>query len=144
MQPAQRPPPLAPQNLVYWTAYVLTWTLVPLHAQYAQSGHFTFASRLRDAAVSNARFYAVAGGVGVLGLVFLTASGRMALTAIPGFLIAANNAFGLGAGIFLLTFGLAEVPKHVWRKAEHRSHLQWCLSRVGKKAVKLQDARAER
>lgn len=70
-------------------------------------------------------------------------SGRMEAQAIPGLLIGANNAFGLGAGIFLLAYGLVELPRRVWRKAEHRSHLDWCLARVGRKAERLEGTRAE-
>lgn len=73
-------PPCALQNAVYWTAYALTWSLVPLLMAYTQSGEFTLLSRLRDAAVANLRFYLFVGSAGLLGVLFLVGErGQLAL-----------------------------------------------------------------
>ena len=42
-----------------------------------------------------------------------------------------------------MAFGLAELPRLIWKKANHKSHFVWCTVKVGKKAERLETARAE-
>ena len=49
--------------------------------------------------------------VGAFGLVLLLITGELAPANVLGFCVAASNAFGLIAGIFLMGFGLVTVPR---------------------------------
>ena len=60
-----------PQNIAYWTAYALTWTVLPVHQNYTISGEFTVWARIKDSVVRNLKMIVGLLVVGVVGIVFL-------------------------------------------------------------------------
>ena len=58
------------------------------------SGYFDVKAKLRSSVRDNLLFYAVVGGVGVVGFLFLLISGRLDLASLPALCIGASNAFG--------------------------------------------------
>lgn len=60
------------------------------------------------------------------------------LLELPGLGVALSNAFGLGAGIFLLCFGLVTVPKLTWMKSDAQSQFNETVHLMGRRAEELE------
>ena len=54
--------------------------------------------------------------------------------------MACSNTFGLVTGAFLLGFGLSEIPRSLWKKADWNFQLKVLSRKIAKMAVKLDDA----
>lgn len=101
-------------QVIYWSTQAATWLLVPMHQQYSLAGDFTPPKRLLTALKNNLRLIALIVGACLLGLLILIIFHKGSfLKGVPGIAIAASNAFGLGAGILLLSYGLVDIPRSV-------------------------------
>ncbi|CAG9462858.1 unnamed protein product [Pedinophyceae sp. YPF-701] len=130
-------------QLSYWTTFVLTWAVIPIHQGYANAGDFTAVAKLRTSLRDNLTFYAVIGAVGLVGVTALVLSGKFSLTRLPGLGIALSNAFGLFAGLILMSYGLVELPRRLWRRSDPHRHAQFCMYMVGRNSEKLESAAFE-
>lgn len=54
--------------------------------------------------------------------------------------MACSNTFGLVTGVFLLGFGLSEIPKTIWRNADWTTRQKVLSHKIAKMAVKLDEA----
>ncbi|EIE18799.1 hypothetical protein COCSUDRAFT_45246 [Coccomyxa subellipsoidea C-169] len=104
-------------RISYWYGFIAQFTFLPFHQEYVDSGAFTVCGRLGTALKNNLIFYAVLMAVGAFGLVLLLITGELAPANVLGFCIAASNAFGLIAGIFLMGYGLVAVPRDLEKTA---------------------------
>lgn len=59
----------------------------------------------------------------------LVVAKEVTLATLPTFVIALSNAFGLMAITLFLGYGLVEVPRFTWRRAEPEVRLRWHLFR---------------
>jgi len=123
-------------NLAYWSAVGAT-VVLPLvqvrscpsaslrcqrlmcHAlwqAYYSSYEWTAFGRLRAAAHATARFYALAAAAGAVGVAALLVSGRLeSPAALLGIAAAAGNLYGMLGCIVLLSYGLVDIPRSLWR-----------------------------
>ena len=76
---------------------------------------FPVDGRLKTSIRENLIFYAAIVVVAMLGIILLLAYGNMTAAGLSAFGIAASNIFGICTGIFLLGYGLVEVPRSIWR-----------------------------
>ena len=129
-------------DLSYWITFNLTWFVLPLHQIYEDAGDFTVAARLATSVRENIIFYAVLVAVALLGVIVLTANGAMTLSGVTAFSIASATSFGIVAGVFLLGYGLVEVPRSIWRSANIQSRPIAAYRKVGEVASALDDAHA--
>ena len=127
-------------DLSYWITFNLTWFVLPLHQIYEDAGDFTVTARLMTSLRENLIFYAVLLGVGLLGIVVLTANGAMTVTGVTSFSIASATSFGIVAGIFLLGYGVVEVPRSIWRSANIQKRPTFLYRKVGEVSSALEDA----
>lgn len=70
------------------------------------------------------------------GLLLLLMTGNLAPSNVLGFCVAASNAFGLIAGIFLMGYGLVAIPKELWRTADTKHYRKLLFHRAGVQAEK--------
>ena len=129
-------------DLSYWITFNLTWFVLPLHQIYEDAGDFTVAARLATSVRENVIFYAVLVAVALLGVIVLTANGAMTLSGVAAFSIASATSFGIVAGVFLLGYGLVEVPRGIWRSANIQRRPTAAYRKVGEVASALDDAHA--
>ncbi|KAL8143488.1 hypothetical protein V2J09_016520 [Rumex salicifolius] len=123
----------------YWSTFFLTWAVVPLIQGYEDAGDFTVAERLKTSVHVNLIFYLIVGSVAILGLILLISMHNWSGSWF-GFAMACSNTFGLVTGAFLLGFGLSEIPRSLWKRADW-TYLQKVLShKIAKMAVKLDEA----
>ncbi|KAL3146885.1 hypothetical protein ABBQ38_014857 [Trebouxia sp. C0009 RCD-2024] len=130
-------------RLAYWYGFAVQFTVLPFHQEYADSGHFTVGDRIRTAIRNNLIFYAVLVALAIGGLLLLLMTGNLAPSNVLGFCVAASNAFGLIAGIFLMGYGLVAIPKELWRTADTKHYRKLLFHRAGVQADKAMAAHSE-
>lgn len=60
-----------------------------------------------------------------------------------GLAMACSNTFGLVTGVFLLGFGLSEIPKSIWKNTDWTTRQKVLSHKIAKMAVKLDEAHQE-
>lgn len=78
----------------------------------------------------------------VAGILLLLMTKNLAPSNVLGFCVAASNAFGLIAGIFLMGYGLVAIPKELWRTADTKNYRKLLFHRAGVQAEKAMSAHA--
>ncbi|KAJ8765678.1 hypothetical protein K2173_014800 [Erythroxylum novogranatense] len=99
---------------------------------------------------ANLVFYLILGSTGLFGLVLLIILNKISLAifigckgGVLGFGMACSNTFGLVTGVFLLGFGLSEIPKSLWKNSDWTTHQKVLSHKIAKMAVKLHEAHQE-
>nr|XP_043607883.1 LMBR1 domain-containing protein 2 homolog [Erigeron canadensis] len=124
----------------YWSTFLLTWLVVPLIQGYEDSGDFTVRERLKTSIHVNLVFYLILGFIGLVGLILLIMMRKDWSGGLLGLAMACSNTFGLVTGVFLLGFGLSEIPKTIWRNADWTTRQKVLSHKVAKMAMKLDEA----
>lgn len=130
-------------SLAYWSAFFLTWAIIPIIQGYEDAGDFTVKERFKTSARNNLIFYVSVGVIGVIGIIILLAMDKMSWMQIRELAIGASNAFGLITGALLLGYGLVEVPRGLWRHADFAERHKWLGHKVARVAEKLDAAHRE-
>uniref|UniRef100_A0A0M3HTB6 LMBR1 domain-containing protein 2 n=1 Tax=Ascaris lumbricoides TaxID=6252 RepID=A0A0M3HTB6_ASCLU len=106
---------LSTWRVMYWTAQLLTWIVLPLMQSYSNAGDFTVVGKLRSAAYNNVIYYGAYLIIFVC-LLFYAAIKRLSLNAehVKVMIISASNTWGLFMSVVLLGYGLVEVPRQLW------------------------------
>ncbi|VDK69165.1 unnamed protein product [Litomosoides sigmodontis] len=103
-------------RVVYWTAQLLTWIVLPLMQSYSDAGDFSSFSKLRSAIYSNAVYYGTCLAIFFMLMIYAVAQG-VVLNAeyLKVILISASNTWGLFLLVVLLGYGLIEIPRKFWQ-----------------------------
>jgi len=118
-------------NMIYWITYVMCWVIVPVMQSYVLAGHFHWHHRMIRAVKENAIIYGVGGIIGlILGIWIAAKIGIHDPSMLNGIAMAASNAYGLAIVILLLGYGLAEVPRKIWRKTDREGLLRYYRYKV--------------
>jgi hypothetical protein len=108
--------------------------------EYLRSGYFTFASKLRQAAVRNLIYYGILFAAAVALLIYLLV--RDAANTPHGLIsygLTAANAYGIFLLIGFMGYGLVDIPRSLWRHSDPEKSLR----DLEKKAPLTRDAIAE-
>ncbi|CAD7701732.1 unnamed protein product [Ostreobium quekettii] len=105
-------------QIAYWYAFVAMVLLLPFLQGYGESGDFLLADRILYSLRDNGKFYGILGFLGLLGVVLLALLGQLEPSNLLGWLMGVSNAYGLIGAIFLMGYGLVEVPRKLWQKAD--------------------------
>ncbi|CAI5470865.1 unnamed protein product [Closterium sp. Yama58-4] len=127
----------------YWSAYFLTWVIIPIMQGYEDAGDFTAKERLRTSVRTNLMLIGIVGAVAVVGIIILLATKEMAWDNIVSLAIGASNAFALITGALLLGYGLVEIPRGLWSHADLAERHKWLSVRVARAAQRLDQAHQE-
>ncbi|KAL0026350.1 hypothetical protein WJX79_001807 [Trebouxia sp. C0005] len=130
-------------SISYWSTQVLCWAVVPLTSGFVDAGEFTFAGRSWAGLKDHAQFWIIMGSLSGTGLLVLLISGRLTLSNISPLALTLSNTYGLVAGVFLLGYGLVEIPRGMWNQANPEERLRSCSYRLGRCADTLEDAASE-
>ncbi|RMZ81019.1 hypothetical protein DV738_g2429, partial [Chaetothyriales sp. CBS 135597] len=130
-----RRPLLVAWRLVYWLTFVLTWFVLPILAEYMDSGHRDVKARLMYSLRSNARYQLIMLGCAVVGLIYLIIDYGFNPTAIKGLVMALAYVWGLVLAIYLAGHGMVALPRRLFRNANTSGRLR----RVQTRAVKVHD-----
>ena len=130
-------------DIMYWFSFVMCWAVYPFLETYAVSGYFKKRERVKESLRSNALFYGICGGLGVVGYaVYLLVYKAASVNPIP-VLMSLGNAWGLLLLLLLLGFGLVEIPRKLWRSARYNVRLERCRFEIVGVRQKLLDKREE-
>jgi len=126
---------------MYWFTFIMTWAVYPFLENYSVSGYFTRCECAKESLKSNALFYGIAGGLGVVGYAVLLIVGKAEFVNPMPVLMSLGNAWGLLLLLLLLGYGLVEVPRKLWRSAKYSSRLESCRYEIVSVEKKLQESR---
>eukprot|EP00240_Pyramimonas_obovata_P000409 CAMPEP_0118953478 /NCGR_PEP_ID=MMETSP1169-20130426/56633_1 /TAXON_ID=36882 /ORGANISM="Pyramimonas obovata, Strain CCMP722" /LENGTH=562 /DNA_ID=CAMNT_0006900945 /DNA_START=431 /DNA_END=2116 /DNA_ORIENTATION=+ len=127
-------------NTSYWLTQLLTWLILPIHQIYADAGDFTVMSRLNTAVRENLIFYSVIGFLSGVGVIFLVFVESITIFTLAQSGMAISNMFGITTGMFLMGYGLVEIPRLLLRKADAAYMLQRSQQRVAELSDELEEA----
>lgn len=102
----------------YWVTFILSWVVLPVLQEFYASGEFGWQNRLKYSLKSNLKFYLVVGLLIVILIIWMAASESWTLSHVLGFLIMCANTWGIILTVFMLGYGLVEVPRLLWDKSE--------------------------
>eukprot|EP00894_Picocystis_sp_ML_P003858 jgi/Pico_ML_1/54375/g4733.t1 len=128
--------------IAYWYAFGAMFSVLPIHQEYADAGDFTALDKLRTSLRENAIFYGTLGAAGVMGIIMLLITGKLDFTNVVGFCIALSNSFGLMGVLFLMGFGLVDIPRRLWHGGNVEGNRKLSAHRVGLAAARVAASRA--
>jgi hypothetical protein len=99
--------------------------LFPVLQSYVLAGEFTVFEKLRTAIKENLIFYVVAGVIGGVFIIWLAVKQGFGFAELKSVGQAAGNAWGLFLLIGFLGYGVVELPKLFWRKANRHLRLRY-------------------
>ena len=91
--------------------------------EFYAAGEFTFRGRFITSLRSNLKFYVVLALLGVGMVVYMLVTKKVTMDNLVPFVLTLSNTFGLCIIIFMLGYGLVEVPRLVW----HQSNPEYAL-----------------
>lgn len=130
-------------SIAYWYAFVVMMSVLPLLQGYADSGDFHPWDRFLYSIRTNVQFYLIVGGLGAVGVLVLYFFQKIELSAIIGWGMAASNAYGLVGSIFLMGYGLVDIPRKLWQKADVRRRELIMFHRAGVQVERARNAHRE-
>lgn len=126
---------------MYWLSFSMTWVLLPMLQSYNEAGGFTRGARLKYALRVNLKFYGAAGVLFVAFLLYVLIRKRLTRDELVGFLVCLANVGGLLLVVLLLGYGLVEVPRRLWHRANHVVTMKEALYSASQAWVELEEAR---
>uniref|UniRef100_A0A1I8EZG2 LMBR1 domain-containing protein 2 n=1 Tax=Wuchereria bancrofti TaxID=6293 RepID=A0A1I8EZG2_WUCBA len=125
-------------RVVYWTAQLLTWIVLPL---MQNAGDFSSLGKLRSAIYSNAIYYGTYLAVFFMLMIYAAVKG-VVLNAehLKVILISASNTWGLFLLVILLGYGLIEVPRQFWQMGSRDFRLNKTYFDIDKLSTDKNDA----
>lgn len=101
-------------KIVYWTAFVLCWVILPITEKYHTSGEFTFFGKLKNAIFRQLRSIAIIVVLLIALSLYMIFAQGIQISRLPNILILTSNIWGLFLVIALLGYGLVFVPMAFW------------------------------
>lgn len=107
-------------GFIYWTVFILSWTLIPLMIEYEKSGEFTKLRKLKDSAYRNIKYYLILLAITILIIIYLLIKlGKKFF----GFLKNVKNCtllIGIIIFFLLLSYSLIKFPKTLYDKFNYK------------------------
>lgn len=127
-------------RISYWLTFALTWFLLPVLAEYADSGYREPKDKLLYSLRENAQFYAISLAVGLVFLIYVLATYGGNFENIKGTVMALAYFVGLALAIYLMGHGLVSIPRRLMRNASISGKLRRIQSKAPSVYEKMQDS----
>ena len=103
-------------RVVYWTSQALTWLVLPVMQSYANAGDFSPWGKVKTALYENALFYGSYLLIFGILIVYVAVKGisRLDFDSLKTIGITASNTWGMILLVFLLGYGLVEIPRQIF------------------------------
>jgi hypothetical protein len=127
-------------RITYWLTFVLTWFILPILAEYSDSGYRDPVGKLKYSLHSNGRYQAIVFGTGGLALIYVFVSYGVKLESLKGVLMAVAYCWGLILAIYLMGHGLVALPRKLFRNASISGRLRRIQVHAPKVHERMEDA----
>lgn len=127
-------------RVTYWLTFVLSWAILPLLGEYADSGYREPKARFVYSVKSNGRYWAVMLGAGILGLIYFILYNGFDLETLKGMTMALAYAWSLALAIYLMGHGLVAFPRSLYRYASISGRLKRIQAQAPKVHEKLEES----
>lgn len=111
-------------RISYWLTFVLTWFILPVLGEYADSGHREPRERILYSLRRNAKYQLVVLGSSIAGLVYFFITSGVEVQSLKAMVMALAYAWGLVLSIYLMGHGLVAVPRKLFRNASISGRLR--------------------
>jgi len=112
-------------RILYWSSFVLTWFIYPYLRSYSTTGHFKMVDRVREALLNNIVALAIIFVICIFAFFYLVAIKQVDGHSLVGMAMAASNAWGMLLLVTLMGYGLVEIPRSIWRRANRSLMLKY-------------------
>lgn len=130
-------------RISYWLTFVLTWVILPLLGEYADSGYRDTKGRLLYSLKSNGKYQLIVLGAAILGAVYFFINEGFHYTSLKALVMALAYAWGLILAIYLMGHGLVAIPKRLFKGASISARLRRLQTQAPKIHENLMDATDE-
>jgi len=128
-------------TIAYYIALYMGYVSNDLMMGYICSGEFTRRGRLRDALREAMYFYVPCLIIGLVFVIYLIIAGLFDYDALMALGRGLINVVGLFILVAFLSYGLVEVPRHLWNKGDIEGQLRFLQFKAALKSEELQGAR---
>jgi len=121
-------------RVVYWSSQFLTWIILPLIQSYTQAGEFTFWGKLKSSIWDNAVYYCSYLFIALILIIYIAVQPGLDIDGnkLKAIAAAASNTWGLTLLVFMLGYGLVEVPTQLWNSSKRGYRLNQAYFKVSK------------
>ena len=121
-------------RVVYWSSQFLTWLVLPLMQSFSQAGEFTAWGKLKSSLWDNLIFYTSYLFIAIILLVYIALQPELHLDwpKLKAIAAAASNTWGLFLLVFMMGYGLVEVPRELWHSSKRGFRLNKAYFKVSK------------
>ncbi|KAH6610704.1 hypothetical protein Trco_000724 [Trichoderma cornu-damae] len=127
-------------RITYWLTFCLTWFILPILAEYSDTGYREPWDKLMYSLRANAQFYAMVLGASVVGLVYIFSSYEFSFTALKALVMALAYCWGLVLAIYLMGHGLVSIPRQLLRSGSISGTLRGLQIKAPKVYEKMEDS----
>ncbi|KAF3770385.1 hypothetical protein M406DRAFT_87226 [Cryphonectria parasitica EP155] len=127
-------------RIAYWLTFVLTWFTLPILAEYSDAGYREPKGKLMYSLRSNAQYYAMIFGFGILAFVYVLVSYGIHLDSLKSPVMALAYCWGLVLAIYLMGHGLVSIPRSLIRNASISGRLRRLQQQAPKLHEQMEDA----
>merc|ERR1719228_1734069 len=121
-------------RVVYWSSQLLTWLVLPLMQSFTQAREFTFLGKLKSSLWDNAIYYTSYLFIAIILIIYISLVPGLHLDwqRIKAIAAAASNTWGLTLLVFMMGYGLVEVPRTLWNSSKRGYSLNQAYFKVSK------------
>ncbi|KAK4200485.1 LMBR1-like membrane protein-domain-containing protein [Triangularia verruculosa] len=130
-------------RITYWLTFALTWFILPILAEYSDSGFREPKAKVLDSLRANAQYYAVVFGSGLIGFIYVLWSYGSFDSSLKGTIMALAYCWGLVLAIYLMGHGLVSIPRRLFRSADISGRLRRLQCHAPRIYEKMEDAEME-
>ncbi|KEY65213.1 hypothetical protein S7711_09340 [Stachybotrys chartarum IBT 7711] len=127
-------------RISYWLTFALTWFILPILAEYSDSGYREPKDKLIYSLRENAQFHAMVLGAGLIGFVYVTIYHHFEYTSIKTSVMALAYCWGLILAIYLMGHGLVSIPRRLIRNASISGRLRRLQKSAPKVYERMEDS----
>lgn len=127
-------------RITYWLTFVLTWFILPILAEYSDSGYRDIKGRFLYSLRSNAQYQAIVLGCAVVGGIYVFISAGIKPSSLQGLVMALAYVWGLVLAIYLMGHGLVAIPRQLFRNASISGRLRRIQTHAPSVHDKMEDA----
>lgn len=129
-------------RVVYWSSQILSWFILPIMQSYSYAGDFTVRGKIKTALYENSLWYGSYLVIFGILLIYVIVKPDLHLdgTYLKIIGITASNTWGLLLLVFLMGYGLVEVPRTTWNTARLEFQMAHAYFKISKLSVEKEEA----